>query len=210
MTPAHPRFSPHGTPFLSFGARPRLAVSSCAFRFAPGVETAFASIFQDGAAPATPPDVSDGGGTSRGQPPLELDSLASQNSPQLERLCVQAAQESFHGRRVQPRRRPPRVPAVPAAERWRHHADRPRQCLLLLLLRIPTVLAGQSLGVIHAFAEGRRGEPAAPGRCPDGPDAGVVCKRSADHGVSWSALSAFTRTRRSGRRTGCASRRRRR
>ena len=58
--------------------------------------------------------------------------------------------------------------------------------------RIPTVLAGQSPGVIHAFAEGRRGELAAPGRCPDGPDTRVVYKRSADHGVSWSVLSVFT------------------
>ena len=35
--------------------------------------------------------------------------------------------------------------------------------------RVPTLLAGQSPGVIHAFAEGRRGELAAAGGCPDGP-----------------------------------------
>jgi hypothetical protein len=58
--------------------------------------------------------------------------------------------------------------------------------------RIPTLLAGQSPGVIHAFAEGRRGEQAAPGWCPDGPDTRLVYKRSRDHGVTWSALSVFT------------------
>ena len=57
--------------------------------------------------------------------------------------------------------------------------------------RIPTLLAGQTPGVVHAFAEGRRGELDAPGWCPDGPDTRLVYKRSSDHGVSWSALSVF-------------------
>ena len=35
--------------------------------------------------------------------------------------------------------------------------------------RIPTLLAGLTPGVVHAFAEGRRGELASPGWCPDGP-----------------------------------------
>ena len=46
--------------------------------------------------------------------------------------------------------------------------------------------------MVHAFAEGRRGELAGPGGCPDGPDTRLVYKRSRDHGKSWSALSVFT------------------
>ena len=57
--------------------------------------------------------------------------------------------------------------------------------------RIPTLLAGQTPGVIHAFAEGRRGELSSPGACPDGPDTRLVYKRSADHGATWSTLSIF-------------------
>eukprot|EP01052_Picozoa_sp_SAG31_P027666 SAG31_NODE_2605_length_5397_cov_8.070970_1_plen_156_part_00 len=58
--------------------------------------------------------------------------------------------------------------------------------------RIPTLLAGQSPGVIHAFAEGRRGEQSAPGGCPDGPDTRLVYKRSADYGVSWVRAVTFS------------------
>ena len=36
--------------------------------------------------------------------------------------------------------------------------------------RIPTVLAGLTPGVVHAFAEGRRGDLASGTHCPDGPD----------------------------------------
>ena len=63
--------------------------------------------------------------------------------------------------------------------------------------RIPTLLAGQTPGVIHAFAEGRRGELTAGfhqytgsgmGSCPDGPDTRLAYKRSADYGASWSPI----------------------
>ena len=57
--------------------------------------------------------------------------------------------------------------------------------------RIPTLLAGQTVGVVHAFAEGRRGEMRAPGWCPDGPDTRLVYKRSSDSGATWSAASVF-------------------
>jgi hypothetical protein len=57
--------------------------------------------------------------------------------------------------------------------------------------RIPTLLAGQTPGVIHAFAEGRRGDQVSPGYCPDGPDTRLVYKRSSDHGKTWSILSVF-------------------
>jgi hypothetical protein len=57
--------------------------------------------------------------------------------------------------------------------------------------RIPTLLAGQTPSVVHAFAEGRRGELSSPGRCPDGPDTRLVYKRSSDNGATWSALSVF-------------------
>eukprot|EP01047_Picozoa_sp_COSAG01_P057284 COSAG01_NODE_6603_length_3585_cov_3.013483_2_plen_823_part_00 len=57
--------------------------------------------------------------------------------------------------------------------------------------RIPTLLAGLTPGVIHAFAEGRRGEHTEPGFCPDGPDTRLVYKRSKDNGVTWSPLSVF-------------------
>eukprot|EP00662_Eupelagonemidae_sp_cell21_P031125 gene31125-35532_t len=58
--------------------------------------------------------------------------------------------------------------------------------------RIPTLLGGQTPGVIHAFAEGRRGElighfhqytGSGAGGCPDGPDTRLVYKRSADYGM---------------------------
>ena len=58
--------------------------------------------------------------------------------------------------------------------------------------RIPTMLAGQTLGVVHAFAEGRRAEGADVYHCPDGPDTRLVHKRSTDYGATWSALSVFT------------------
>ena len=63
--------------------------------------------------------------------------------------------------------------------------------------RIPTLLAGQTPGVIHAFAEGRRGEltsgfhqytGSGMGSCPDGPDTRLAYKRSADYGASWSPI----------------------
>ena len=66
--------------------------------------------------------------------------------------------------------------------------------------RIPTVLAGQTPGVIHAFAEGRRGElsgsfkqytGSGAGGCPDGPDTRLAYKRSSDFGATWSAVSVF-------------------
>ena len=53
--------------------------------------------------------------------------------------------------------------------------------------RIPTLLAGQSPGVIHAFAEGRRAgledTEANVYHCPDGPDTRLVYKRSVDYGA---------------------------
>jgi hypothetical protein len=66
--------------------------------------------------------------------------------------------------------------------------------------RIPTLLAGQTPGVIHAFAEGRRGDltgtfkqytGSAAGGCPDGPDTRLVYKRSTNYGASWSAGRVF-------------------
>lgn len=66
--------------------------------------------------------------------------------------------------------------------------------------RIPTLQAGQSPGVIHAFAEGRRTEMtgrfkqyvgSGAGGCPDGPDTRLVYKRSTDYGASWSAGRVF-------------------
>ena len=69
--------------------------------------------------------------------------------------------------------------------------------------RIPTLLGGQTPGVIHAFAEARRGElhshfhqytGSGPG-CPDGPDTRLAYKRSADGGASWSALKIFLQHR---------------
>ena len=58
--------------------------------------------------------------------------------------------------------------------------------------RIPTLLAGQSPGVVHAFAEGRRAELADVYHCPDGPDTHLVYKRSTDYGATWSPGTAFT------------------
>ena len=57
--------------------------------------------------------------------------------------------------------------------------------------RIPTLLAGTTPGVVHAFAEARRGEQRSPGWCPDGPDTRLVYTRSIDHGATWSPLSVF-------------------
>ena len=66
--------------------------------------------------------------------------------------------------------------------------------------RIPTLLAGQTPGVIHAFAEARRGEltgsfhtytGSGAGSCPDGPDTRLAYKRSADYGASWSPIMIF-------------------
>ena len=58
--------------------------------------------------------------------------------------------------------------------------------------RIPTMLAGQSPGVVHAFAEGRRAEGADVYHCPDGPDTRLVYKRSSDWGATWSPPVVFT------------------
>ena len=58
--------------------------------------------------------------------------------------------------------------------------------------RIPTLLAGQSPGVVHAFAEGRRSDNWAYDRCSDGPDTRLVYKRSSDYGATWSPGSVFT------------------
>jgi len=72
--------------------------------------------------------------------------------------------------------------------------------------RIPTLLGGQSPGVVHAFAEGRRGElhtefhgkPGGPpyiggggGGCPDGPDTRLAYKRSTDNGARYFRLPPF-------------------
>jgi sialidase-1 len=59
--------------------------------------------------------------------------------------------------------------------------------------RIPTVLAGQTPGVIHAFAEGRRAgnTNADVYHCPDAPDTRLVYKRSSDYGATWSPGSVF-------------------
>eukprot|EP01043_Picozoa_sp_COSAG02_P067713 COSAG02_NODE_10977_length_1819_cov_2.269767_2_plen_310_part_00 len=73
--------------------------------------------------------------------------------------------------------------------------------------RIPTLLGGQAPGVIHAFAEARRGEltssfhgptPRAPpfwggggGTCPDCPDTRLAYKRSVNNGATWSPIKIF-------------------
>jgi hypothetical protein len=66
--------------------------------------------------------------------------------------------------------------------------------------RIPTLLAGQTPGVIHAFAEARRGEltsgfhqytGSGMGSCPDGPDTRLAYKRSVNYGASWSPIKIF-------------------
>ena len=66
--------------------------------------------------------------------------------------------------------------------------------------RIPTLLAGSTPGVVHAFAEARRGELTAgfhqytgsgAGSCPDGPDTRLAYKRSIDGGASWSPVKIF-------------------
>jgi sialidase-1 len=63
--------------------------------------------------------------------------------------------------------------------------------------RIPTLHAGSTPGVIHAFAEARRGELTASFHqytgsgaesCPDGPDTRLAYKRSIDNGASWSPV----------------------
>ena len=58
--------------------------------------------------------------------------------------------------------------------------------------RIPTLLAGQTPGVVHAFAEGRRSLAWTYDRCSDGPDTHLVYKRSTDNGATWSPGRAFT------------------
>ena len=58
--------------------------------------------------------------------------------------------------------------------------------------RIPVLLGGQSPGVVHAFAEGRRSLNWACDRCVDGPDTRLVYKRSTDHGATWSSGLVFT------------------
>jgi len=67
--------------------------------------------------------------------------------------------------------------------------------------RIPTLLAGLTPGVIHAFAEARRGEltsgfhqytGSGATSCPDGPDTRLVYKRSADDGATWTPIKVFT------------------
>ena len=66
--------------------------------------------------------------------------------------------------------------------------------------RIPTLLAGSTPGVVHAFAEARRGEltsgfhqytGSGMTSCPDGPDTRLAYKRSADYGASWSPIKIF-------------------
>ena len=66
--------------------------------------------------------------------------------------------------------------------------------------RIPTLLAGSTPGVIHAFAEARRGELTSSFHdytgsgmtsCPDGPDTRLAYKRSADYGASWSPIKVL-------------------
>ena len=66
--------------------------------------------------------------------------------------------------------------------------------------RIPTLLAGSTPGVVHAFAEARRGELTAgfhqytgsgAESCPDGPDTRLAYKRSIDGGASWSPVKIF-------------------
>ena len=66
--------------------------------------------------------------------------------------------------------------------------------------RIPTLLGGQTPGVIHAFAEARRGElyshfhqytGGGQGTCPDCPDTRLAYKRSANNGASWSPIKIF-------------------
>eukprot|EP01051_Picozoa_sp_SAG22_P019160 SAG22_NODE_3446_length_1706_cov_1.802116_1_plen_305_part_00 len=66
--------------------------------------------------------------------------------------------------------------------------------------RIPTLHAGSTPGVIHAFAEARRGELTAgfhqytgsgAGSCPDAPDTRLAYKRSDDCGASWSPIKIF-------------------
>ena len=71
--------------------------------------------------------------------------------------------------------------------------------------RIPTLLAGQTPGVVHAFAEGRRTELSGSfgkwtdlsgaGGCPDGPDTRLYYKRSTDNGATWSPGSVFLEDR---------------
>jgi hypothetical protein len=58
--------------------------------------------------------------------------------------------------------------------------------------RIPTLLAGLTPGVVHAFAEGRRSLAWTYDRCSDGPDTHLVYKRSTDNGATWSPGRAFT------------------
>jgi hypothetical protein len=73
-----------------------------------------------------------------------------------------------------------------------HHINMNKTCFSCF--RIPTLLGGQTPGVVHAFAEARRGErtssfhgktPTSPpftggggGTCPDGPDTRLAYKRS--------------------------------
>ena len=66
--------------------------------------------------------------------------------------------------------------------------------------RIPTLLGGQTPGVVHAFAEARRGELTAGfhqytgggmSTCPDCPDTRLAYKRSADNGVHWTPVKVF-------------------
>jgi hypothetical protein len=97
---------------------------------------------------------------------------------------------------VRPRRCHADRAAVSAAER-RRYTDTNTDKVCFSCFRIPTLLAGQTPGVVHAFAEARRSEMSnihrhGPGSCPDGPDTRLVYKRSTDHGTSWSTLSVFT------------------
>ena len=57
--------------------------------------------------------------------------------------------------------------------------------------RIPTLLAGQTPGVVHAFAEGRRSLAWTYDRCSDGPDTHLVYKRSTDNGARYFRLPPF-------------------
>jgi hypothetical protein len=63
--------------------------------------------------------------------------------------------------------------------------------------RIPALHAGSTPGVIHAFAEARRGEltsgfhqytGSGMTSCPDGPDTRLAYKRSDNYGASWSPI----------------------
>eukprot|EP01051_Picozoa_sp_SAG22_P014359 SAG22_NODE_1731_length_3703_cov_2.829634_2_plen_434_part_00 len=70
--------------------------------------------------------------------------------------------------------------------------------------RIPTLLGGLTPGVVHAFAEARRGELTSTfhqytgsgmSACPDCPDTRLAYKRSANNGASWTPIKIFLQHR---------------